>query len=121
MVGRMGEDEACKLLSSLGHTILDRNWRGGHLEIDIISLDSKGLHFVEVKSRVAPVAAEPEENVTRSKQKKIVEAAERYLHGTENVKWREGLEVNFDIVSVTFDGDDVKAEYFPNAWFPMFA
>ena len=37
-LGRQGEDIACTLLESMGHTILERNWRSGHLEIDIISL-----------------------------------------------------------------------------------
>lgn len=115
-VGRKGEDEACELLLRMGHTILERNWRSGHLEVDIISLDSKGLHFVEVKSRVAPVAAEPEENVTPAKQKNIFHAAERYLHGMKNAD----LEVNFDVVAVTFEGGSSKAEYFPNAWLPIF-
>ncbi|HAW06425.1 MAG TPA: endonuclease, partial [Rikenellaceae bacterium] len=36
--GRRGEDEACMYLVSQGHTILERNWRCGHLEIDVITL-----------------------------------------------------------------------------------
>ena len=39
-LGRLGEDIACRYLENLGHTILDRNWRWGHLEIDIISFDA---------------------------------------------------------------------------------
>lgn len=69
-LGRRGEDVACGFLSGKGHTIVERNYRSGHLEIDIITLDKDGVHFVEVKSRVAPVAVSPEENVTAAKQKR---------------------------------------------------
>ena len=50
-LGRLGEDIACDLLRKMGHTILERNYRNGHLEIDIISIDADGIHFVEVKTR----------------------------------------------------------------------
>ena len=50
-LGKAGEYVACGFLRSMGHIILERNWRSGHLEIDIISLDRDGIHFVEVKTR----------------------------------------------------------------------
>lgn len=37
-LGKQGEDEVCQYLIRHGHTILDRNWRYGHLEIDIVTL-----------------------------------------------------------------------------------
>ena len=36
-VGRKGEEEACGYLARQGHRILARNWRGGHLELDVIT------------------------------------------------------------------------------------
>ena len=39
-IGRVAEDMACEFLMRRGHTILGRNWRSGHLELDVISLDS---------------------------------------------------------------------------------
>lgn len=78
-LGRHGEDETCQYLIDHGHTILERNWRYGHLEIDIISLAGDGIHFVEVKSRTAPVQGEPQEAVTASKQRHIAAAAGKYM------------------------------------------
>lgn len=118
--GKRGEDEACALLIDEGQTILERNYRCGHLEIDIISLGNNCLHFVEVKTRMAPVSAEPEENVTYLKKKRIIKAAQIYLNGMKNAKLQGDLEVSFDVVAVTFDGEEVKSEYFPNAWLPIF-
>ena len=119
-LGKMGEDVACGFLSGNGHTIIERNFRTGHLEIDIISLDRNGVHFVEVKSRMAPVAVSPEENVTAAKQKKVAEAASRYLRMSKDKRISGDLEVNFDVVAVTFDGGKEIVEWFPNAFYPMY-
>lgn len=119
-LGRRGEDVACGFLSGKGHTIVERNYRSGHLEIDIITLDKDGVHFVEVKSRVAPVAVSPEENVTTAKQKKVADAALRYLHTSKDKRLSADLEVSFDVVAVTFDGGGEIVEWFPNAYYPMY-
>ena len=119
-LGRRGEDVACGFLSGKGHTIVERNYRSGHLEIDIISLDRNGVHFVEVKSRVAPVMVSPEENVTVSKQRKVADAALRYLNMAKDKRISGDLEVNFDVVAVTFDGGKEIVEWFPNAFYPMY-
>ena len=66
-LGKSGEDIACRYLEGLGHTILERNWRGGHLEIDIISVDPDGIHFVEVKARQKSIQAPPQDNVGAAK------------------------------------------------------
>ncbi len=119
-LGQRGEDLACGFLSGQGHTIVRRNYRSGHLEIDIITLDRNGVHFVEVKSRTAPVEVSPEENVTVSKQRKVAEAAKRYLRTSKDEGISEDLEINFDVVAVTFDGGKETVEWFPNAFYPMF-
>ena len=115
-VGNLGEEVACNYLRGIGHSILDRNWRYGHLEIDIISTDRQGLHFVEVKSRVAPVSAAPEDNVTFRKQRRLVNAAQAYLH-----KRSFGdLDVTFDVVSVVFEGEKTHIDYYNQAFIPIF-
>lgn len=115
-LGNLGEDLACEYLTSHGHVILDRNWRYGHLEIDIISKDSQGLHFVEVKSRVAPVSAEPEENVGWQKQRRLTSAANAYL----NSRTAGDLEVTFDIITVVFDGEKTDIRYYNQAFIPIY-
>ena len=78
-LGKQGEDEVCQYLIRHGHTILERNWRYGHLEIDIVALAPDGIHFVEVKSRVAPVQGDPQDAVNAKKQKNIAVAAGKYM------------------------------------------
>ena len=120
LLGRRGEDIACRFLESLGHRIVRRNYRSGHLEIDIISTKVNGVHVVEVQSRVAPVAAAPEENVTPLKQKKIANAALRYLNNSKDPVISGGMDVSFDIVAVTFDGGKTNVEWFPDAFIPIY-
>ena len=119
-IGRRGEEVACRFLEGRGQQVIDRNYRCGHLEIDIITLDGNGVHFVEVKSRVAPVAVAPEENVTPSKQRKVVAAALKYLNGSKDQRLRGDLEVSFDVVAVTFDGGEERVEWFPQAFLPVY-
>ena len=113
-LGRLGEEMACDFLRSRGHHVLERNWHGSHLEVDIISEAADGLHFVEVKTRLDSDSA-PEEKVDGRKQRRISSAALKYLNGTGSDR-----EVFFDVVSVTFDGTQTFVKYFPQAWIPMY-
>ena len=120
-VGRNGEDRACEYLRSLGHTIVARNWRSSHLELDIVSVSGDGLHIVEVKSRMAPVAAEPQANFTPTKRQRLVAAAKAFLHSPEMKSLPSGLEVFFDVITVVFEDGTATIDYFPQAFIPIYA
>ena len=49
--GKWGEDIAANYMLEHGFEILERNWRHGRMEIDIIAQKEGVLYFVEVKSR----------------------------------------------------------------------
>ena len=117
-VGLKGEDAACRYLIGKGQTVLERNWRGGRCEIDIISADSRGLHFVEVKSRKAPTTADPEVNVTAAKRRHLVQAAQKYLHSAG--RRFADLEISFDIITVVLDGNTTYINYYPQAFIPIY-
>lgn len=116
--GQWGEDAACRYLEAQGQQILARNWRSGHLELDIVSADGTGLHFVEVKTRVAPVSAAPEESVGRDKRQRMVRAARAYLNDDKTL--HGGQEIFFDVISVVLDGEERQIEYFPQAFIPIY-
>ena len=94
----------------------ERNWRSGHLEVDIITRAADGLHFVEVKSRVAPLMADPQDNVRRAKQQHIASAARRYIAALDAFD----EEVWLDVVAVVFDGSKTEITYFPGAYTPIY-
>lgn len=118
-LGQQGEDIACHLLQERGHVIVERNWRYGHLEVDIISADAAGIHFVEVKTRRHSIQAPPQDNVDAQKQRRIAKAASGYLRTRKGLPYRS-LECMFDIVAVTFSGDSFSTEYFEQAYIPVY-
>lgn len=118
-LGQLGEDLACRLLEERGHVVLERNWRYGHLEIDIISADPAGIHFVEVKTRRYSIQAPPQDNVDIMKQRRIAKAAQGYLRTRKGLPYRS-LECMFDIVAVTFKGDVATTEYLEQAYIPVY-
>lgn len=122
-VGRRGEEEAGRYLARLGHRILARNWRGGRLELDLVTLYGSELHIVEVKSRTAPAMAEPQRSVGRDKQRRMVAAAQAFLRSDGRKTLPADLEIFFDVMSVVFygSGADFDIEYYPKAFIPHYA
>lgn len=118
-LGRKGEDIACRFLQSIGHVILERNFRSGHLEIDIISFNEEGMHFVEVKTRRRSIQAPPQENVGALKLARIAKAALKFLKTKKGMPYGSH-ECFFDVAAVTFDGDKASLEWFPQAYIPIY-
>lgn len=118
--GRKGEDAACLFLESKGHTIVARNYRAAHKEIDIVSVFADEIHIVEVKSRTAPVLAEPESSVDRTKQRNLAVAAGRLLHSSLAKILPRNAEVFFDVVTVVFDSEGTHIQYYPQAYIPLY-
>jgi len=112
----LGEEIAVKYLEEMGQIIIGRNWRYSHLEVDIISSDEKGIHFVEVKSRVAPLAADPTENVDYKKRERLKRAAIGFL-----AEHPQGdAEIFFDVLTVVFDGEKTEIDYIQQAFIPIY-
>lgn len=123
-LGAQGESIACSLLEKHGMKVLERNFRGGHKEIDIIATDGVNLHFVEVKTRREPVEGEAWESVNAVKQKNIAVAAKKYLSSEKFRKLGKQFDESlFDIVTVVWneEGTDYVAEYIPNAYYLIYA
>ena len=118
-LGTQGEDLACQYIESIGHTILERNFRGGHCEIDIISIDAEGIHFVEVKTRSRNIQAPPQENVDHRKQVRIVSAAKKFLQSRKGMPFRY-QECIFDVIAITFHGNNPHIEWIPQAFIPIY-
>jgi putative endonuclease len=78
-LGRYGEDLAARYLSDRGMEVLDRNWRCGHGEIDLVALDGDCLVVCEVKTRRSTVFGEPVEAVTWRKAARLRRLASAWL------------------------------------------
>lgn len=76
----LGEDAACNYLSEKGYEIIERNFRRGYGEIDIIALFEKTLVFVEVKTRTSSKFGTPFEAISPWKLKTLIKAAQYYKY-----------------------------------------
>ena len=111
-LGRRGEAAALEHLERGGLQLVARNWRSGHLEIDLIMEDPAGIRIVEVKTLQAGDGFDPSENVTPDKRRKLIRAAKAFYaeHPTNK-------EIKFDVVTVLLDaGEVVEVNYLPDAF-----
>jgi len=112
-LGDQGEEIAVKLLADKGYVIIAANWRAKHKEIDIIAADGDTLVFVEVKSRTEDYWGNPEEFITKKKQRLLISAAESYISETGY-----NGQSRFDVVSVLFLKSGTETEHIIEAFYP---
>ena len=106
--GKAFEKAAEQLLTKQGFEIVERNWRTGHKEIDLIVRRGNLLVFVEVKSSRSTKFGHPAERVDKRKIKYLTEAAEIYI---EKVKIT-GCDLRFDVVTFI----NGVPEHYPDAF-----
>jgi putative endonuclease len=112
--GLKGEREAVNFLTQNGYQILEKNWRTGKFEIDIIAKISDIIVIAEVKTRTGTFFQEPFEAVTRKKQKFLIEAANAYIEIN-----KLDLEVRFDIISIVYNNGNFKIFHIIDAFYPL--
>lgn len=105
-IGKNGESLAATYLQSKGYSIICKNWRHTHYEIDIIANKGKKLHFIEVKTRSSELYGHPEDSVTKRKFTFLKNAADEYLHLNPGYQW-----IQYDILSITFQQDGTPAYF----------
>ena len=79
LLGRWGEKQAAGYLHQKGYRLLAAGYRCRMGEIDLIAQKGRELAFVEVKLRRNARFAEPREQVTAAKQRRILLAARNFL------------------------------------------
>jgi len=102
-LGKSGESIAGKYLQQKGHVILELNYRFGHKEIDIVSLDKDVLVFTEIKARQHYLFGFPEEAVTLRKQAFLKTAAQQYC-----LTRPQYTRIRFDVISLIIQSGNVK-------------
>ena len=104
-LGQLGESAACEYLISLGHVILERNYRTPYGEIDVISLEDDRTVFTEVKTRsVLPQSSRygrASSAVTKSKKENFILTAKQYQR-----EHPESMRCRVDVIEVYITGGE---------------
>jgi putative endonuclease len=112
-LGKKGEDIAADFLLLKNYEILEKNWRFGKSEVDLIAMFNGVLIFIEVKTRSTDAFGKPEEFVSQKKQDMITFAAPRYME-----KIKHDWAIRFDIISIIANKDDTYSiEHIEDAFF----
>ncbi|MGC6479964.1 MAG: YraN family protein [Flavobacteriaceae bacterium] len=113
-LGKFAEQLAVDYLQGLDYTILARNFRYRHKEIDIVCLHQQMLVIVEVKARTNLFFGAPESFVGRRKIHNLVEATNAFMEQRQ-LQW----EVRFDIIAVYFSKGKWHINHLPNAFLAL--
>ncbi len=109
--GDLGERVAADWLRRNGFMIMERNWRYGRYEIDIIASRWDTVHFVEVKTRHTGSLTMPEDAITDDKARALRKAASAYLASRRLTR-----ELQFDLIAVEISPDGTPdVRYIENA------
>ncbi|MBI9072619.1 MAG: YraN family protein [Melioribacteraceae bacterium] len=112
-IGKLGENLAAMYLIQKGYSIITRNYRHGHGEIDIIAQFQKYMIFVEVKTRKSLEYGTPEEAVTKSKQKQIRKVAEAFINEHDQTD----LDYRLDVIAILLQKNEKpKINHYENAF-----
>ncbi len=113
ILGKQGEDLACRELERRGYAIVARGYRTRIGELDIVARDGETLVFVEVKTRSSAEYGLPREAVSARKQRKVWLMALDFVMRADchNVACR------FDVVDVQMlPSGDALLEVIPDAF-----
>ena len=110
--GELGERIAERWLRRQGWRVLQRRFRSGHRDIDLVVERDGTVAFVEVKARRGARFGDPVEAVNWNKQRQLVKSAVTWIdrHGRPAESYR------FDVVGVLIEGDRVRVRHIANAF-----
>ena len=111
-LGEAGERVAEAWLAQRGWRILDRRFRNGHRDLDLVAEREGQVAFVEVKARTGKEFGQPVEAVNWRKQRELARSASVWIarFGKAEQTFR------FDVVGVLMDGGRVRVQHVENAF-----
>ena len=110
-LGHWGEDLAARHLCACGYTLVTRNFRHQHAEIDLIVRGFGWLVFVEVRTRKGNILIDPLSSVTKMKQRHLIRAANFYA-----CSHKIDEDLRFDIVGISLVGTSVAIDHVQDAF-----
>lgn len=112
--GELGERVAARWMERQGWRVVQRRFRNGRRDIDLVMERDGTVAFVEVKARRGSSFGTPVEAVNWRKQKELTKSAHVWIdrHGRPEEDYR------FDVVGVLVEGSRVRIRHVTDA-FPI--
>lgn len=114
LLGNYWENVAEKYLNKNRLKTIKRNYYCKMGEIDLIMQDNGILMFVEVKYRKNDDWVSAAQSVTKSKQSKIIKAAQMFL--LQNKKYKD-MNCRFDVVTIQGEKQKPNINWIKNAFY----
>lgn len=111
-LGEQGEADALAYLLKQGYKIKGKNWRFGKEEIDLIAENDDCLAIVEVKARTSDTFGNPEDFVSKVKQRHLIKAANAYVE-----EFNVQKDIQFDVIAITYK-PEFLLEHIKEAFYP---
>lgn len=108
--GHFAEEITSQEYIRRGYVILERNWRLGKTEIDIIAQKENTVVIVEVKGRSGR-DEDALSTVKRDKRKRMIKAADSYIK-----RFKGEFDYRFDIAAITGDKDNYDLDIIEDAF-----
>ena len=111
-LGEVGERIAERWLTRAGWRIINRRFRNGHRDIDLVAERNGTVAFVEVKARRDDRFGGPVEAVNWQKRIELSRSARVWIdrHGRPDESYR------FDVIGVIVSGERVRVRHVPDAF-----
>ena len=110
--GNLGEEAAVNYLRTKGYIILDRHWRTGHKEVDIVAETEGTLVLVEVKARRSEWQCRPMDVLTPMKIRNIVQAADAYVRYK-----RLDMPIRYDLITISGTAPNLRINHYEEAFY----
>jgi putative endonuclease len=119
-LGALGERIAARWLLREGWQVVDRRWRSGRRDLDLVAIRENVVAFVEVKTRRSTWSGGPVEAVNWRKQRELTRSAQAWLDQRGTLVAPEGATFRFDVVGIVATREKVGVRHV-SAAFPAFA
>ena len=119
-LGALGERIAARWLARDGWQVVDRRWRSGRRDLDLVAIRDNVVAFVEVKTRRSTWSGGPVEAVNWRKQRELTRSAQAWLDQRGTLVAPEAAVYRFDIVGVVASREGVGVRHVTAA-FPAFS
>jgi putative endonuclease len=108
--GRLAEDLVASFLRIRGFRILERNWRDGPRETDLIAHRGEWLVVVEVRLRSRTDRGLPEETIHPAKRRDLLRAGRSYWLR----RGRELGRLRFDLIALHLTPEGLILRHYPH-------